>query len=106
LKEQGWSRSFPLPTNTQQPWSKIDPFTLILYPFIEGKSGWKVGLSDSQWVAFGAVLKRLHSLRLSPDLLNRIAKETFVPHPKWTTTVKQLHAAVHSQVHDQPYEKS
>jgi spectinomycin phosphotransferase len=94
-----------LPTNTRQLWSKIDPFTLILYPFIEGISGWEAGLSDSQWVMFGAILKQLHTMRLPPDLSNRIAKETFVPHPRWHATVKQLQTAIRDQVYNRPSEK-
>lgn len=106
LKEQGMEQVVaPLPTRAQELWSTIDNFMLILYPFIEGRSGWEVGLSDSQWLAFGAVLKKLHTMRLPPELLNRIPKETFVANQKWLTIVNQLHAAVHNQVYDNPFEK-
>jgi spectinomycin phosphotransferase len=67
LKEQGMEQVVaPLPTTADELWDKVDGFTLILYPFIEGRSGWEAGLSDSQWVAFGAVLKKLHSMRFHP----------------------------------------
>ncbi|MBN1681855.1 MAG: aminoglycoside phosphotransferase family protein [Anaerolineae bacterium] len=106
LKEQGIEQVVaPLPTITQEPWGTVDHFTLILYPFIEGKSGWEVGLSDTQWTAFGTVLKKLHATRLTPELVKRMPKETFVPHPKWMAVIRQLHAAVGDQVYDHPFEK-
>jgi spectinomycin phosphotransferase len=95
----------PLPTITQELWGKVDPFTLILYPFVEGKSGWDAGLSDDQWVAFGAALKKLHTMSLPPDLLKRVPKETFVPDPKWLTLIEQLRAAVRNHASDNPFEK-
>jgi spectinomycin phosphotransferase len=106
LKDQGMEQVVaPLLTTTQDLWSKVDHFTLILYPFIEGESGWKVGLSDRQWVAFGAALKRLHATQLPPDLWNQIPKETFVPHPRWMAIIRRLQAAVGNQIYDNPFER-
>jgi spectinomycin phosphotransferase len=106
LKEQGIEQVVaPLPTITQELWGKVDHFTLILYPFIEGKSGWGAGLADSQWIEFGTVLKKLHATRLPPDLLSRMPQETFVPHPKWMAVVRQLQAAVGNEVYDNPWEQ-
>jgi spectinomycin phosphotransferase len=106
LNEQGIEQVVaPLPTITQELWGKIDHFTLLLYPFIEGDSGYEVGLSDSQWIEFGAVVKRLHTTRLPPELLDRMPRETFIPHPKWMATLRQLQAAVDHRVYDNPFEK-
>jgi spectinomycin phosphotransferase len=106
LQEQGVEQVVaPLPTITQELWGKVDHFTLILYPFIEGESGGEVGLSDNQWIEFGAVLKRLHATRLPPELLDRVSKETFVPHPKWMAVVRQLQAAVGNRVYENLFEK-
>ena len=99
LKEQGIEPIIaPLPTDTQDLWTKVGDFTLILFPFIEARSGWEAGFSDSQWVEFGAVLKQLHATRLPLELLNRMSKETFTPDPKWVAIVEQLHAAVRDRV--------
>jgi spectinomycin phosphotransferase len=95
----------PLPTTTQELWAKVDPFTLILYPYVEGESGWDTGLSDDQWVAFGAALKKLHTVSLPPDLLNRVPKETFVVSSKWLILIEELRAAVKSRAFDNPFEK-
>jgi spectinomycin phosphotransferase len=106
LKSQGMQQVVaPLPTITQALWGRVEPFTLILYPFIEGKSGWDAGLSDEQWVAFGVILKQLHSMTLSPDLLKRVPKETFVVHPRWLTLFDQLCAAVRNRASENPYER-
>jgi spectinomycin phosphotransferase len=104
LKAQGIDQIVaPLPTITQTLWGKVDHFSLLLYPFIEGKNGWGVPLSDRQWIEFGSVLKALHSTHLPLDLLNRMPKETFVPHPKRMAVIKQYHAAVQNQTHDHPF---
>ncbi len=94
----------PLPTLTQALWGKVEHFTLILYPFIEGTSGWEGGLSDSQWVAFGAILNQLHATQLTPELLKRMPRETFVPHPRWMAIIRHLHAAVAHQIYGNPFE--
>src|SRR5258708_39118011 len=58
LKDQGIEQVVaPLPTITQELWGRVEDFSLILYPFIEGKSGMAVGLSHMQWIKFCAVLK-------------------------------------------------
>src|SRR4051794_39255883 len=37
-------------------WQSADGFVLVLYPFIEARSGMEGGLSLTQWEAFGAGL--------------------------------------------------
>lgn len=106
LKEQGIGQVIaPLPTLTQELWGKVDHFTLILYPFVEGKNGWRVELSDNQWIEFGAVLKRLHTTQLPPELLEQVPRERFVPHPELSAIVRQLQATMIQCVYDNPHEK-
>ncbi len=104
LKDQGIEQVVaPLPANTRKLWQTMDQFALILYPFIEGRIGMEVGLSDSQWMEFGPVLKRIHSTRLSPELLGKARRETF--HPKWSRIVNQLQAKIIASDYDDPFEK-
>jgi spectinomycin phosphotransferase len=106
LQDQGMEQVVaPLPTITQNPWGRVDHFTLILYPFIDGQSGWDVGLSDGQWRMFGAALKRLHTTHLPPELWNQMPKETFIPHPGWMATIRQLQATVVNRSYDNPFEQ-
>jgi spectinomycin phosphotransferase len=106
LKNQGIEQVVaPLPTTTGKLWGTADQFSLLLYPFVDGKVGMEVGLSDSQWIEFGAVLRKIHATRLSPELLAQVPKETFVPHANWSGIVRQLHAAVRHREYENPYEK-
>ena len=106
LKEQGIEQVIaPLPTITHELWGRADDFSLILYPFIEGKTGMAIGLSDSQWIEFGIVLKQIHATRLSAELLNRIARETYLPHPHWYTAAKQIQASVVGRGYEDATEK-
>jgi spectinomycin phosphotransferase len=94
LREQGMSQVVaPLPTQTQAMWASVDGFALLLYPFVAGDNGMAIGLSDQQWIAYGAVLRQLHTTSLSPELLAQLSEETFVPDPKWSDIVKALLAA-------------
>jgi len=105
LQEQGFEPVIaPLPTLDGDLWGKVGEFSLILYPFIEGRSGWGAGLSDHQWIEFGALVKRLHTMRLPDDVWGRIPRETFVPHPRWGEAFRQLQAVVSSEVHENPFQ--
>jgi spectinomycin phosphotransferase len=93
LKDNGIDQLVPpLPTNSRSLWANLDLFTLVLYPFIDGQSGMEIGLSQSQWIEFGAVVKRLHSLWPPADL--PLPRETFSPHAKWLGVVRQLQARI------------
>lgn len=69
----------PLSTKSGQLWADLDAFKVILYPFIVGKNGYEVGLSDRHWRDFGATLKCIHSAVLPPALIRRIQRETYSP---------------------------
>ena len=38
-----------------------DDYALVLYPFISGETGMKLGMSERQWTDFGATLRQIHS---------------------------------------------
>jgi spectinomycin phosphotransferase len=79
LKDQGIEAVVaPLRANGDLPWTELDGFKLILYPFLEAETGYAVGLSDAQWIEFGATLKRLHATPLPADLAAQMRVETFV----------------------------
>jgi len=106
LKAQGIEEVVaPLLTITQELWGKVGEFSLILYPFIEGNSGKKSSLSDSQWQAFGAALKKIHTMRLPAELAKRMPREPFIPHPRYSITVHKLQATVKTTAYDHPAEK-
>ena len=80
LSEQGNEKIMaPLPTQTGQLWGKLENYKVILYPFVEGRNGYEVGLSDDQWREFGAALKRFHTTHIPPLLSKQIRRETYAP---------------------------
>lgn len=90
----------PLPTQAGKLWQSLDSFTLILYPFIEGRPGMEIGLPDQQWLEFGAILKAIHTTALSPELAGQVKKEIFIP--KWAALVKQLQAQIKESHYGDP----
>jgi spectinomycin phosphotransferase len=67
----------PLVTQTGQLWASLDAFKTILYPFVEGRNGYQVDLSDRHWGDFGTALKRIHTAVLPPALFRSIQHETY-----------------------------
>ena len=55
-------------------------FKLILYPFVEGRDGYQVNLTDRQWRELGAALKSIHTVILPCALRERIPAEAYSPH--------------------------
>jgi len=62
----------PIERRTHQLWTCLDAYALILYPFIEGRNGYEVDLSEHQWVEFGAALKHIHTIALPPEIERRL----------------------------------
>ena len=67
----------PRLTQAGRLWTDLHDFRVILYPFIQGRSGFEVELSPRQWRDFGAALKRVHTTVLPAGLSGSIpAKPT------------------------------
>ena len=80
LSEQGITQIIsPLRSKTGQLWAKLEAFNIILYPFVEGTSGFEEKLTERQWADFGAALQRIHTLPLPPALSQKIQKENYSP---------------------------
>src|SRR5258706_11410577 len=80
LKDQGIAQIIaPIATRTQQLWTNLDDFTVILYPFVEGRSGFDLPLSDHQRIEFGAAFKHIHTVEPPPAILSRLQRETYTP---------------------------
>jgi spectinomycin phosphotransferase len=90
----------PLATQAGQLWANLDQFKVILYPFIEGRNGYEVDLSDRHWIEFGAALKRIHNLVVPPALIDRLQRETYSP--KWREIVKASLARIETDTFDDP----
>lgn len=80
LHEQGITQIIPpLVTRAGALWAELDEFRLILYPFVEGRSGFEIELSDDHWAVFGAALKRIHSIEVPLPISHKIEKESYSP---------------------------
>ena len=78
LSNQGISQIIsPLATKTGQLWADLEEFKLILYPFVEGISGYELELSEGQWAEFGEALKRIHSTIIPSALNQDMQKEQY-----------------------------
>jgi len=87
LSEQGLAAIIaPLTTLRGGLWTDLDAYRLILYPFVEGRDGYQVTLSDQHWIDFGATMQRIHALGLPPTLRQQIRSETYAP--RWRDSVK------------------
>lgn len=102
LREQDIRQAVaPIPTQTDNLWAILGDFSLILYPFVDGRPGMDVGLSDVQWMELGRVLAQIHACPLPGDLLNVLPKESFTP--KWLDTVERVRTAALHGKHTDPY---
>lgn len=104
LKDRGIEQVVaPLGTKTQELWTNVDEFAFILYPFITGNEAMKVGMSDSQWVEFGSVLRQLHHTELPPGISQHVRRETFIP--KWSNLVNDLYKHINMQGFDDSFQR-
>ncbi len=101
LGEQGVRHIIaPLGTKTEQLWASLGAYQAILYPFIEGRDGYEVSLSDRHWVELGETLKRIHSLELPPGLSSRIQQESYSP--RWREIVQSFLERVEGEAFNDP----
>jgi spectinomycin phosphotransferase len=69
LHAQGIRRVMaPIATNTHQLWVRAHGFDWMLYPFMEGRDGFAVALSQAQWIAFGETVRAIHATALPAEL--------------------------------------
>ncbi|HEY7350602.1 MAG TPA: aminoglycoside phosphotransferase family protein [Ktedonobacterales bacterium] len=80
LRDQGIASVVaPLPTQRNALWTQAGEWTVIVYPFIEGETGWNPGMTDGQWRAAGTTLKQIHGAMLPAEGVPSLRKEAFDP---------------------------
>ena len=80
----------PFETQSKQRWVDFGEYKMILYPFIEGKNGFEMELTDDHKYKLGSVLKAIHSAPVPPELKRHVPKEAFSP--QWRDSVRSLQA--------------
>jgi spectinomycin phosphotransferase len=90
----------PVATTTHDLWVHAHGFDWILYPFFDGKTGFEVALSKTQWIALGESMKAVHTTRLPGALAERVPQEDYSP--RWRKSVKAFHKQVGQDRYDDP----
>lgn len=102
LKSQGIEEIIaPFETRSNQGWADLGEYKMILYPFIEGKNGFEMEMSDSNKQTFGAALKAIHSVQLPPEIKIQIPQETYSP--KYREQVKEFQRQVENTTYSDLY---
>jgi spectinomycin phosphotransferase len=82
LRDQGVARVVaPLAGRDDRLWQAVEGFALMLYPFLNARTGTAQGLTDKQWRDFGDMLRQVHrdEAALPRELRTVLPRETFVP---------------------------
>jgi spectinomycin phosphotransferase len=90
----------PLATRDGRLWGRVGAYRTILYPFICSRNGYEVTLSDQQWVALGAALKRVHTVPLPEALARLIPREDYSP--RWRDSVMEFQDRVENTAFADP----
>jgi len=83
----------PLPTKRNTLWIRIENWTVIVYPFIEGDTS-LTGMTDEHWKEVGTIFQQIHKVMLPPEGFESLRKETFDPtgYAHWVHTFETKHA--------------
>lgn len=101
LRSQGVGQIIaPFETKSGQGWADFGDYKMILYPFIEGRNGFEMELTDNHRRTLGAALKMIHSSQVPPGFKRLIPQETFSP--PWRESLKSFQVRVEYQTFDDP----
>jgi spectinomycin phosphotransferase len=90
----------PIATSTHTLWVHAQGFDWILYPYFEGRTGFEVALSKTQWIALGESMHAIHTTLLPAALVERMPQENYSP--RWRDIVKAFHKQVEQHRYDDP----
>lgn len=101
LKDRGVEAVIaPIIAGDGQLWTEIAPYSLVLFPFIEGRNGYEIELTADHWRELGATLMRVHTIEISPALADSIRREDFAP--RWREAVRGFLADIRRQTYADP----
>ncbi|MDZ4718897.1 MAG: aminoglycoside phosphotransferase family protein [Roseiflexaceae bacterium] len=99
LHDHGVTRVIaPLPTQANVLFATIEEaeYVLLVYPFIEGTTGMDHGMSDSQWIEYGAILRQIHTTAIAPELAQVLRFEQFDSTTSDLINTIDLHIGTHT----------
>jgi spectinomycin phosphotransferase len=101
LRDRGIAQVIaPLPTATGDLWSNAGAYALILYPFVAGRTGMARGMSEQQWIDFGALVRQIHATAVPSDLARVMQRDTLTP--AWAGMVRRLDAHIGTRTFSDP----
>jgi len=68
----------PLSTKRHTLWTQTEDWSVIVYPFLDGDTGW-AGMTDAHWKEVGSIFKQIHQVVLPSVSFESLRKETFDP---------------------------
>ncbi|MDP1608070.1 MAG: phosphotransferase, partial [Chlamydiales bacterium] len=79
----------PIKTIHGKKTQRIDDFTLIVYPFVDGQDGFNRDLTDDQWATLGNALRQVHEIEVPLSIQHKIRRETYSA--KWREIVRSMY---------------
>lgn len=80
LHDRGVARVVaPLATKHGTLWATAGDYALVVYPFIGGATGMAAGMSDRQWIEYGATLRAIHEVAPSTAIERLLRRDDFAP---------------------------
>lgn len=79
----------PVQTIDKKSIQYIGDFTILVYPFVEGKNGFYCDLSGEQWMTLGNVLRQVHELDVPSTLKGQMRREVYSS--KWQQAARALY---------------
>ncbi len=89
----------PLETCKGQRWGSLEEYKMILYPFVEGRDGYQVTLTASQWSQMGAEVRKVHAVKAPEEIEPFIQKEDYSA--QWREEVKAFQTQVEKIAFDE-----
>ena len=77
----------PFKTVSGSLYKKNSDHVMILYPYIQGKSGKVLPFSKNQWIKFGKLMSEIHAVKLPPELSD-VPCETW--NDRWRVQLKEI----------------
>ena len=68
-----------IPTTAGDSFDQGDPYSFIVYPFVDGEPGGDIGLTSAQQTELGRAVRRIHDLPVPAGLARSVRREQFVP---------------------------
>jgi spectinomycin phosphotransferase len=85
----------PFATKSKQSWADFGEYKIILYPFIDGKNGFEMELTDLYRRKLGTAFKEIHTTQIPAELKKLIKKEAFSS--EWCEDMKSYQMQVETQ---------